>query len=63
MFSFNQLDKRHFHAGQYIPDTSGSVDEQSASFPGSDDDFKTLFDLTSSLALLAAKAACREKRW
>jgi hypothetical protein len=57
MFSFNQLNKRHFHDGQYIPDTSGSVDEQSASFPGSDDDFKTLFDLTNSLALLAAKAA------
>ena len=43
------------------PDSSGFVDAQSASFPGSDEDFKTLFVLTNSLALLAANAACNEK--
>ena len=47
---------------EQLPDSSGSVHEQSASFPGRDDDFKTLFCLTNSLALFAAKAACNEKR-
>ena len=42
---------------QNLPDSSGFVDEQSANFPGSDDDRKTLFCLTNSLALFAAKAA------
>lgn len=63
MFIFYQSYKGHYHAGEFIPDSSGSVDEQSDSFPGSDEDFKTLFDLTNSLALLAAKAAYREKAW
>lgn len=40
-----------------IPHSSGFVDEQSASFPGRDEDLKTLFCLTNSLALFAAKAA------
>ena len=47
---------------EQLPDSSGSVDEQSASFPGRDDDFKTLFCLTNSLALFAAKAAFNEKK-
>lgn len=42
---------------QDIPDSSGFVDEQSASFPGREEDRKTLFCLTSSLALFAARAA------
>ena len=42
---------------QYIPDSSGVVDEQSANFPGSDEDLSTLFCLTKSLALFAAIAA------
>ena len=42
---------------QNIPDSSGFVDEQSASFPGRDDDLSTLFCLTNSLALFAARAA------
>jgi hypothetical protein len=42
---------------QNVPDSSGLVDEQSASFPGSDDDLNTLFCLTNSLALFAARAA------
>lgn len=40
-----------------LPDSSGFVDEQSASFPGRDDDFNTLFCRTNSLALFAARAA------
>lgn len=44
-----------------LPDSSGFVDVQSASFPGRDDERKTLFCLTSSLALFAAKAAYRGK--
>lgn len=40
-----------------IPDSSGFVAEQSASFPGRDEDLKTLFCLTNSLALFAARAA------
>ena len=40
-----------------LPDSSGLVEEQSASFPGREDDFRTLFDLTNSLALFAANAA------
>jgi hypothetical protein len=43
--------------GPHIPDSSGFVDEQSASFPGREDERKTLFCLTSSLALFAARAA------
>jgi hypothetical protein len=35
---------------------------QSASFPGSEDDFNTLFVLTNSLAHFAAKAAYSKKR-
>lgn len=42
---------------QYIPDSSGFVDEQSANFPGSDEDLSTPFCLTKSLALFAARAA------
>lgn len=42
---------------QNIPDSSGFVVEQSASFPGRDDDLSTLFCLTNSLALFAARAA------
>jgi hypothetical protein len=38
-------------------DSSEFVDSQSASFPGSEDDFKTLFVLTNSLAGFAAKSA------
>jgi len=40
-----------------IPHSSGSVDEQSASFPGREEDLNTLFCLTNSLALFAARAA------
>lgn len=40
-----------------IPASSGFVAEQSASFPGRDEDFKTPFCLTNSLALFAARAA------
>ena len=43
------------------PDSSGLVDAQSANFPGSEEDFNTLFDLTSSLARLAANEACNER--
>jgi hypothetical protein len=43
------------------PDSSGLVEAQSASFPGSEEDFKTLFVLTNSLARLAANAACNKK--
>jgi hypothetical protein len=43
------------------PDSSGLLDAQSASFPGSEEDFNTLFVLTNSLARLAAKAACNKK--
>jgi len=42
---------------KWVPDSSGFVEEQSASFPGRDDDLRTLFCLTSSLARLAARAA------
>jgi len=40
-----------------IPHSSGFEDEQSASFPGRDEDLNTLFCLTNSLALFAARAA------
>lgn len=40
-----------------LPASSGFVEEQSASFPGRDDDLKTLFCRTNSLALFAASAA------
>lgn len=43
------------------PDSAGLEDAQSASFPGSEEDFKTLFVLTNSLARLAANAACNRK--
>lgn len=45
-----------------IPESSGFVEEQSASFPGRDEDLKTLFCLTNSLALLAARAAYNGSR-
>lgn len=40
-----------------LPHSSGFVDEQSANFPGREEDFSTLFDLTNSLARFAAMAA------
>lgn len=53
---FNQVIHSITH-DKSIPDSSGFVDEQTTSFTGRDEDFKTLFCLTNSLALFAAKAA------
>ena len=49
-----------FHNIKALPDSSGFVAEQSASFPGREEDFRTLFVLTNSLARLAAIAAYKE---
>lgn len=56
-YSFEKLIAVSYKMVQDIPDSSGFVDEQSASFPGREEDRKTLFCLTSSLALFAARAA------
>lgn len=45
------------HVQVKLPASSGFVAEQSASFPGREDDLKTLFCLTNSRALFAARAA------
>lgn len=56
-FSMKQNKKIHERKAKYIPHSSGFLDEQSASFPGRDEDLNTLFSLTNSLALFAARAA------
>jgi len=46
---------------KHQPEFLGSVQEQSESLPGSVEDLSTFFLLTSSLAFLAAMAACTHK--
>lgn len=59
-FELEPLMMQGFHGtSSNAPDSSGSLDAQSANFPGSEEDFNTLFVLTNSLALLAANAACK----
>jgi heme/copper-type cytochrome/quinol oxidase subunit 3 len=46
---------------KHQPEFLGSVQEQSESLPGSVEDLSTFFLLTSSLAFLAAMAACTQE--